>query len=172
MSKSLGNDVSIRNVLDTWGREVALVFFLSGHWRKPIDFTDETLAQAKSQVRSFRAAFAAHLDGTERDSLPWTAFESALDDDFNTPEALAVLHRWRADGQMELARQGLRIFGLHTLAQFGEPPPRLVKLAQERQLARATKDFRRADELRAEIEEGDWEVQDIAEPPGFRLTPR
>src|SRR6478609_10493812 len=40
MSKSLGNDVSIRNVIDTWGREVVLLFFMTGHWRKPIDFTD------------------------------------------------------------------------------------------------------------------------------------
>src|SRR5207245_2112183 len=54
MSKSLGNDVSIRNVLDTWGREVVLLFFMTAHWSKPIDFTDETLAQARSQVETFR----------------------------------------------------------------------------------------------------------------------
>ena len=171
MSKSLGNDVSIRNVLDTWGREVALLFFMTAHWRKPIDFTDETLAQAQAQVRSFRGAFAGHL-GVESPSLPWAAFESALDDDFNTPEALAVLHRWRADGQMDIVRRGLRVFGLHTLAQFDNPPPRLVKLAEERQAARQKRDYVRADELRAQIDEGDWEVQDIAESPGYRLIPR
>jgi cysteinyl-tRNA synthetase len=171
MSKSLGNDVSIRNVLDTWGREVALLFFMTAHWRKPIDFTDETLAQAQAQVRSFRGAFAGSL-GVENPSISWSAFEDALNDDFNTPEALAVLHRWRADGQMELVRRGFRIFGLHTLAQFDEPPPRLVKLAKERLVARDLKDFRRADELRDEIEDGDWEVQDIADPPGFRLIPK
>ena len=53
MSKSLGNDVSLRNVLDKWGRETVLMFFLSAHWRKPIDFTDETLAQAKAQWTTF-----------------------------------------------------------------------------------------------------------------------
>ena len=171
MSKSLGNDVSIRNVLDTWGREVALLFFMTAHWRKPIDFTDETLTQAQAQVRSFRGAFAGSL-GVENPSIPWEAFEEALDDDFNTPEALAVLHRWRADGQLELVRRGFRIFGLHTLAQFDKAPPRLVKLAEERLQARELKDFQRADELRNEIEAGDWEVQDIADPPGFRLIPR
>jgi cysteinyl-tRNA synthetase len=171
MSKSLGNDVSIRNVLDTWGREVALLFFMTAHWRKPIDFTDETLAQAQAQVRSFRGAFAGSL-GAENPSIPWEAFEEALDDDFNTPEALAVLHRWRADGQMELVRRGFQIFGLHTLAHFDKAPPRLVKLAEERLQARELKDFQRADELRSEIEAGDWEVQDIADPPGFRLIPR
>jgi hypothetical protein len=85
---------------------------------------------------------------------------------------LAILHRWRADGQMDRVRKGLRVFGLHTLAQFENPPPRLVKLAEERQAARKQGDYEQADRLRAEIEDGDWEVQDIAEPPGFRLVPR
>ncbi len=172
MSKSLGNDVSLRNVLDTWGREVVLLFFMTGHWRKPIDFTDETLQQAEAQRRSLRAAFAGHLGVVRDESLPWSAFEAALDDDFNTPEALAILHRWRADGQMDRVREGLRVFGLHTLAQFENPPPRLVQLAEERQVVRKQGDYERADQLRTEIEDGDWEVQDIAEPPGFRLVPR
>ena len=58
MSKSLGNDVSIRNVLDTLGREVALLFFMTAHWRKPIVVTDATLAQAKAQVEPLRNCFA------------------------------------------------------------------------------------------------------------------
>ena len=53
MSKSLGNDASLRNVLDKWGRETVLLFFLTAHWRKPIDFSDETLAQAKAQWTTF-----------------------------------------------------------------------------------------------------------------------
>jgi cysteinyl-tRNA synthetase len=171
MSKSLGNDVSIRNVLDTWGREAVLLFFMTAHWSKPIDFSDETLAQAEAQRRTFRAAFAAHL-GVAAPSLPWQAFADALDNDFNTPEALAVLHRWRADGQMELVRQGLRVFGLHSLAQFEDPPPRLVQLAEQRYEARGRRDYATADCLRAQIEDGDWEVQDISDPPGYRLVPR
>jgi cysteinyl-tRNA synthetase len=39
MHKSVGNDVSLRNVLDTWGREATLVLFLGGHWHGPIDFS-------------------------------------------------------------------------------------------------------------------------------------
>ena len=46
MSKSVGNIATIREALDEWGRETLLVFFLTGHWRKPIDFSDETMAQA------------------------------------------------------------------------------------------------------------------------------
>ena len=44
MSKSLGNDMTIRGVVDTWGREVALMLLLSGQWRKPLDFNQATEA--------------------------------------------------------------------------------------------------------------------------------
>src|SRR4051795_2652825 len=57
MSKSLGNDTTIRGALDTWGREVVLLFYLGAHWRKPIEFSADTLAQAKAQVDGFRNVF-------------------------------------------------------------------------------------------------------------------
>src|SRR5215204_4917590 len=93
MSKSEGNVVTIRDALEQWGRETVLVYFLTGHWSKPIDFSDETLAAAAARVDGFREVFRG-------DSVPavegeWERFEAALDDDFNTPEALAVLHGWR-----------------------------------------------------------------------------
>ena len=50
MSKSLGNVVTLRDALEEWGRETLLLFFLTGHWRKPLDFSEETMAQAKAQV--------------------------------------------------------------------------------------------------------------------------
>src|SRR3954464_4719614 len=104
MSKSLGNDVSLRNVLDTWGREVVLLFFLSAHWRKPVDFTDVTLEQAKAQWQSFGQA--VYEQKPARPTVGWEAFEAALDDDFNTPEALAVLHEWRRGSDLDLLHRG------------------------------------------------------------------
>ncbi len=163
MSKSLGNDTSLRNVLDTWGREVALLFFMTAHWRKPIDFNDDTLAQAKAQVEGFRNVFRSP-------SVPaddWDAFEAALDDDFNTPEALAILHGWR---DHELLRRGLELFGLGSLADQQEAPRELVELAERRIAARQAKDFAEADRLRDEIAARGWDVRD--EAGGFRLVPR
>ena len=93
MSKSLGNDVSIRDVLDTWGREVVLLFFLTAHWRKPIDFSDETLEQAKAQVETLPQRLPRRR--ADARAATGTTFAAALDDDFNTPEALALLHDWR-----------------------------------------------------------------------------
>jgi cysteinyl-tRNA synthetase len=59
MSKSVGYVETIRDVLDRWGRETALVFFLTAHWRKPIDFSDETMAAAQAQAETLRNALRA-----------------------------------------------------------------------------------------------------------------
>ena len=139
MSKSLGNDVSIRNVLDTWGREVVLLFFMTAHWRKPIDFTDDTLAQAKAQVDRFRNLLtSAPFDRTA--AAP-AAFEDVLDDDFNTPDALALSTDWAGEERRDLVFAALSIFGLDSLGDADEAPDDVVRLAEERQQARAAKDF-------------------------------
>jgi cysteinyl-tRNA synthetase len=161
MSKSLGNDVSIRNVLDTWGREVVLLFFMTAHWRKPIDFTDDTLAQTKAQVEGFRNVFRSPSEP----GGDWAAFEAALDDDFNTPEALALLHGWR---DHELLRRGLELFGLGSLAEQKKASSALYDLAQKREDARRGGNFAEADRLRDEIDRAGWVVRDT--PGGWSLV--
>jgi cysteinyl-tRNA synthetase len=173
MSKSLGNDVSLRNVLDTWGREVVLLFFLSGHWRKPIDFTDETLAQARSQVETFRNFFLDERPGDEDgEQVLESELAEVLDDDFNTPGALALFHAWRDREEWASLRFGLGLFGIGSLADVVVAPAELALLAERRRDARAAKDFAAADRLRGEIQAAGWEVRDVAEPPGFKLVPR
>ena len=169
MSKSLGNDVSIRNVLDTWGREVALLFFMTAHWRKPIDFTDVTLEQAKAQVESFRNALRSDSGGVPPEE-EWQRFVAALDDDFNTPEALAILHEWRSKQRFILLRRGLDIFGLDSLAESSSAPGEIQQLAIDRQLARDRKDFDESDRLRDQIIAAGWDVRDVA--GGYQLVKR
>ena len=53
MSKSLGNIVSLRDAIEQWGRETVLLFFLTAHWSKPMDFSDEVLMQARAQWNAF-----------------------------------------------------------------------------------------------------------------------
>ena len=165
MSKSLGNDVSLRNVLDTWGREVVLLYFMSGHWRKPIDLTDETLEQAKAQVASFRDALNGVPLGQER--LEWERLVEILDDDFNTPRVLALFHEWRNKGLGGDLREGLRLFGLGSLAEHDEAPPMIVELAEQRLRARAEGDWEESDRLRSEIGKHGWMVRDT--PDGYLL---
>jgi cysteinyl-tRNA synthetase len=167
MSKSLGNDVSIRNVLDTWGREVALLFFMTAHWRKPIDFNDETLAQAKSQVDTLRNFFVE--TAPEGEPVESERLVAALADDFNTPEVLALVHEWRSRGLAADARAALDVFGLASLAERATAPSEVVELAEARQRARAEKDFAEADRLRDDIGAHGWEVRDVAD--GYELVP-
>src|SRR4051794_2258647 len=167
MSKSLGNVLTIREALDEWGRETLLLFFLTGHWRKPIDLSEETLTQARAQVETFRNAFLG--EAREAPAAEWERLAAVLDDDFNTPDALALFHEWRAAGYLEPLRRGLALFGLGSLAEQEEAPPELHELARRRQEARAARDFVEADRLRDEIEAAGWEVRD--EPDGgYRLV--
>jgi cysteinyl-tRNA synthetase len=165
MSKSLGNIVSLREALDEWGRETLLVYFLGGHWRKPVDYSDEVLEQAAAQAESFRNVFR----GESAEGGDWDAFAAALDDDFNTPEALAVMHGWR---DHELLRRGLEVFGLESLAESAAAPAELEELARARLEARARKDFEASDRLRDEIGAAGWEVRDVDAEPGYQLVPK
>jgi cysteinyl-tRNA synthetase len=165
MHKSLGNDVSLKDALDRWGRETLLFFFLTGHYRKPLDYSEETLEQARAQLETFRNVFRSPSEPVG----DWAELVAALDDDFNTPEALAVMHRWR---DHELLRRAFGIFGLDSIAELEEAPAELAELAGRRRDARDAKDFAEADRLRDEIAAAGWEVRDVAEAPGFQLVRR
>jgi cysteinyl-tRNA synthetase len=162
MSKSTGNVATIRDALEEWGSETILVFFLTASWRKPIDYSDETMRQAAARRHTLRNAFT--LDPAPVDDERWGAFAAALDDDFDTPAALAVLHEWATEGQLELLRRGLAIFGLESLAEREEAPPEVHDLADRRARARAERDFGTSDRLRDELGALGWEMRD--EPDG------
>jgi cysteinyl-tRNA synthetase len=166
MSKSVGNIATIREALDEWGRETLLVFFLTGHWRKPIDFSAETMAQAAARVETLRNAFT--LEPAPDEEHRWDELVEALEGDFDTPRALAVLHEWASLRQLGLLRRGLAIFGLASLGDRDSAPPEIVDLAEQRVVARAARDFDAADRLRAEIEAAGWEMRD--EPGGYSLV--
>ncbi len=170
MSKSLGNVASLRDVLDRWGRETLLVFFLTAHWRKPIDFSEQTMAAAAAQAEAIRNTFRLHPEPAAAGD--WEAFAAALDDDFTTPEALAVMHEWRARGATAELARGLDVFGLGTFAELETAPAEVSGLAARRREARAARDFAEADRLREEIAAAGWEVRDVAGEPGFQLVRR
>ena len=165
MSKSLGNLVPLRDAVEEWGRETILMLFLGAHWRKPMDWSDDTLAAAKARAEGFREVFRnpAVSGGS------WDELVDALENDFNTPEALAVMHEWR---DPELLRRGLALFGLESLAEAEAAPVELDGLARKRAEARAGGDFEEADRLRKEIEAAGWEVRDVAGDSGYQLVPK
>jgi cysteinyl-tRNA synthetase len=165
MAKSVGNVRTLRHALDTWGRDALLLYFLTGQWRKPIDFTRDVMEAAQARAEGFRDVFRNPHEPAPPDA--WERFEAALDDDFNTPTALAVMHEWR---DHDLLRRALSIFGLESLAEQDEAPAEIVDLAARRQAARESRDFEEADRLREELEAAGWVARD--EPGGYRLVPR
>jgi cysteinyl-tRNA synthetase len=164
MSKSLGNVETIKEVLDRWGVETTLLFFLTAHWHSPIDFSDETMEQARAQWTTLANAFVQE-DKTDR-GPSWDELVAVLDDDFNTPAALALMHEWRRVRNLDLLRKALGLFGLAP-AQ-AEAPDQVRELARLRQEAREQRDFAESDRLREEIEAAGWEVRD--EAGGYSLV--
>jgi cysteinyl-tRNA synthetase len=168
MAKSVGNVATIQDVIAEWGREAALLFLMTGHWRKPLEFSPDGMTAATVQVESLRNA----LRGEARSIGDWDELATVLDDDFNTPAALAVFHRWAREGALAELGRGLAIFGLAGLADSIEAPDDVVALARFRAVARAARDFSESDRLRDEIAASGWEVRDVqGAADGFELVP-
>jgi cysteinyl-tRNA synthetase len=166
MSKSVGNVTSLHDALTRWGREPLLLFFLGAHYRSWIDFSDAAMDAATAEAERFRNAFRSPPD--RESSKGWDDFVTVLEDDFRTPDALAILHEWRSAGQLDLLLRGLEIFGLGSLADEERAPPEVVALAERRDEARAGRDFGEADRLRDEIATQGWEVRDVS--GGYQLV--
>lgn len=97
MSKSLGNFFTIRDVMEKFHPEVIRYFIVSSHYRSPVNFSDVALKEAKTALTRFYHAFKAYEqvygqnDSTQKDEQFIERFNIAMRDDFNTPEAIAVL---------------------------------------------------------------------------------
>jgi cysteinyl-tRNA synthetase len=168
MSKSLGNIVSLRDVLDEYGREAILLLFLGAHYRSPVEYSDEAMRAATSEAERFRNYFR----GSDRDTggrSEWQRLAELLDDDFNTPAALALMHDWRARGLAGDLARAVDLFGLSSLAATSDVPDEIDALADRRQRAREAGDFAESDRLRDEITAAGWEVRDT--PDGYDLFP-
>ncbi len=168
MSKSLGNFITIRDGLEKVGGDALRLWILTSHYRKPLTFTEETLDAAKHGIERLRTA--ARADGAvasgAASSIDVPAyrdrFGAALDEDLNTPQALAALfdlakdvNRARDDGAdvrepqallLELANVlGLR---LEESAESIEAAPFIELLVQIRTELRAAKQWQLADRVR------------------------
>jgi cysteinyl-tRNA synthetase len=93
MSKSLGNFFTIRDVLKKYDAEVVRFFILRAHYRSPLNYSDKHLDDAKQALtRLYTALRGVEVSEKVDVSAPaYQAFKAAMDDDFNTPEAMAVL---------------------------------------------------------------------------------
>ncbi len=180
MSKSVGNIFQLSEAIERYGGQTVVAYLASGHYRQPLVFSDEQLGEAAARVDRIRN-YLRDAPGGEPDRFvveKRQAFLDALADDFNTPQAFAVLFEIVAEGnRRELSgahavlEELLPLLGLDSLLEEEEAAPaEAEELLAQRQEARAAKDFDRADSLRDQLAEMGWEVRD--EAGGARLVRR
>ena len=187
MSKSLGNFLTIRDVLERHHFEAVRYFLIASHYRSPINYSDECLVKARrSLTRLYNALDSVHLSESPKNSVFKDRFFAAMDDDFNTPEALAVLfdlarHIYRlkkenlknSDVEVELATQAALLKHLGgILGLLQNDPASLLKSGvdideawiadkiKERAAAKKAKNFALADAVRDELAEKGIELRD------------
>jgi cysteinyl-tRNA synthetase len=182
MAKSEGNVFQLSEALDRFGAEAVVNYLVSGHYRQPIAFGEEALQQAVARNERVRDFFrdATRVDGDPDPAVVRIrdAFFEALSDDFNTPKAMAELydlvtegHKRPLRGAHQAMEEMLEVVGLERLAMpEGRADPEAERLLDERETARAERDFERADRIRDELAERGWEVRDT--PDGARLVRR
>ena len=172
MSKSLGNFFTIRDVLKAYAPEVVRFFILRAHYRSPLNYSDAHLVDARHALsRLYTALRNVPADGTvvNWDHPLAVRFKAALDDDFNTAEAIAVLfdlanevNRERAPAMAALFKGLANILGLleQDPAAFlqagteagGEDEGAAIQVRIEARLAaKKARNFAEADRIRAEL---------------------
>jgi cysteinyl-tRNA synthetase len=184
MAKSVGNIRLLRGALDEYGRDAIVMYFVMGHYRGPLAFSEEALADARRSVGRI-ADFVRRLDRSAGDPEGMDAyverFFDALADDFNTPAARAALFDWIGEGNRRIdagealgpGRLGemLHAIGMERLLEeeAAGPPEEALELARRRDAARAERDYAAADRIRDELAALGWIARDT--PEGTRLVP-
>ncbi|HEX5457431.1 MAG TPA: cysteine--tRNA ligase [Candidatus Nitrosotalea sp.] len=179
MSKSLGNTKSIDHVLDRWGPNIIRLFCLSGHYTKPIDYSEEILKETITKWRQVENCYYEMIlsddtnptegreDITKTVQECKTEFESALDSDFNTPLALGAFFKLvkninhlassekltkKISGDiMPTFQSMISILGLEIIQVTEKEKNNISSLINQRNILRAEKKFQEADAIRKQI---------------------
>jgi cysteinyl-tRNA synthetase len=184
MSKSLGNFFTIRTVLEQYDAEIVRFFILRAHYRSPLNYSDQHLDDAKSALTRLYTALRGVevVDGAVDWQHPQAArFKLAMDDDFNTPEALAVLfdlanevNRTKDLDSLHLLKGLAGVLGL-----LQRHPDEFLQgnvtseldvdgLIQARLAAKKNKNFAEADAIRKQLAEAGIVLEDTAQGTTWR----
>lgn len=185
MSKSLGNFFTIREVLEQYDSEVIRYFMLASHYRSPINYSTDNLDSAQAALERFYLSLRG-LDLTDTKPLEKTDFEKrffdAMEDDFNTPEAIAVLfyiareiNRLKEGNEIESAKaNGATLLKLASILGILSADPeaflqgddkdsaKISALIEKRNNARSEKDWALSDKIRDELHGMGIELEDSA----------
>ena len=171
MSKSLGNIISIRELLDNYDGEVIRLALLSTHYRKPINFGESLLEQSKNILNKLykNLEYNSHDDIISKDVL------NPLLDDLNTPLAISNLQKIKCSKTLLNSANILGLlnkskdewFSLKIEPSISEDDIKL--LIKERDEARKSKDFMRADEIREKLDKNNVVLEDVKGKTTWRV---
>jgi cysteinyl-tRNA synthetase len=196
MSKSLGNFFTIKEVLKKYQPEVIRFFILSSHYRSPLNYSVENLDEAKSALTRLYTALkesGSNNVGVDKDYL--TQFNSYMDDDFNTPKAISLLHEIakKINRNEDKIHEESKILA-STLKKLGSilgllesesqdflkgknsenkddvDTDHINDLIRQRNIARDKKDFEKADEIRRQLAELDVTLEDTEDSTDWRRS--
>jgi len=141
-------------------------FILTGSYRKLIEFSVEILKASKNSLQRLKNIISGVKDDGKENKKYLKEFESAINDDLNTPRALQVLWKLvrdgKAEGKIKTIKKMDEVFGLDLLKKEKvEIPAEIKKLIKEREGARKEKDWKKADELREKIKKKGYVVEDV-----------
>lgn len=186
MSKSLNNFFTIRDVLAEYNSEIIRYFLTASHYRSPINYSKEQLEQSKSSLErlytALRGVQTTPIDESSPDAAPYYhRFFAAMNDDFNTPEAMAVLFDLATTINIARDKKSPKLEALcSTLKQLAnilgllesdadvylkgdqENIEEIDALIEERIAARNAKDWAKADEIRKILTQMGIVIEDAA----------
>ena len=176
MSKSVGNIKSINHVLDLWGPNVARLFCISGHYSKPIDYTEELLKENLIRFRQIETCYyELRLAGQQEELEDISSlldesrekFDSALNNDLNTPLGLSIFFNMiktinslaakekisikMSEKALPVLEYMLDVLGIKIQTVSDDEIKSIFKLLEKREELRKNKQFEEADEIRREI---------------------
>jgi len=188
MSKSLGNFFTLKDIFKKYSPQVVRFLFLQTHYRSPIEFSEELLQQSKNalmRLHDFMQRLKSYVpmqpNGQQKDVMDFIEkikqqFEDAMDDDFETPEALAAVFDFikeinrRIDAK-DLTRHSVEqimtflmrldaVLGILVTTSSADLSPEVKDLIARREEARKNRDWKMSDDLRNELLEKGIQVED------------
>ncbi|MBI4948445.1 cysteine--tRNA ligase [Candidatus Berkelbacteria bacterium] len=159
MSKSVHNTVLVKDALKEYSANELKLALYGTHYRKPFDYTKESLAQGVALRHKLFMAYANTQENANTDAF--NRFIEALNDDLDTPKALQILSTETNDFNKEQFEQIFEILGLKHMSISNNPA--LQELVAQREQARSGADYLTADNRKKEIEQAGFEVLDTPE---------